>query len=109
MVTKSKEKNLKWKVSDILGFEVFDRDGNILGLLSDVVATGTNDIWNIKSEEEELLIPALKSIVSKVDIANKKIFVCLPEGYSDIYGTKTKLEDAIEIIEDFNGFVVYED
>ena len=109
MVTKRKEKNLKWKVADILGFEVFDQDGNILGLLSDVVATGTNDIWSIKSEEEELLIPALRSIVSKVDIANKKIFVCLPEGYSDIYGTKIKLEDAIEIIEDFNGFVVYED
>ncbi len=109
VASKKNEKNLKWKVADILGFEVFDQDGNVLGLLSDVVSTGNNDVWNIKSQEEEILIPALKTIVSKVDISNKKIFVCLPEGYSDIYGTKIKLEDAVEIIEEYNGFVVYED
>lgn len=104
-----KEKNLKWKVSDILGFEVFDQDGSSLGVLSNVFGTGNNDVWSIKSQEEEILIPALKTIVSKVDIANKKIFVCLPEGYSDVYGTKIKLEDAVEILEEYNGFVVYED
>ena len=98
-----------WKVADSLGFEVFDQDGNSLGLLSNVFSTGNNDVWSIKSQAEEILIPALKTIVSKVDMATKKIFVCLPEGYSDIYGTKIKLEDTIEFIEDYSGFIVYED
>ena len=103
-----KEKNLKWKVADILGFEVFDQDGNMLGLLTDVISTGNNDVWTIKSDVEELLIPALKSIVTKVDISKRRIFVSLPEGYSDIYGTKIKLEDAV-VIEEISGSTVYED
>ena len=104
-------KNFKktvWKVSDILGFEVFDQDGIELGLLTDVFSTGNNDIWTIKSESEELLIPALKSIVTKIDMSERRIFVSLPEGYSDTYGTKVKLEDTI-VIEDSFGLMVYED
>ena len=105
-----RKKNAKtsWKVADILGFEVFDQDGNLLGLLADVISTGNNDVWTIKSDTEELLIPALKSIVTKVDISAKRIFVSLPDGYVDIYGTKVKLEDAV-VVEEFSGITVYED
>ncbi len=98
----------KWKVNDILGFEVYDQDGNKLGLLAGVLATGNNDVWTIKSENEEILIPALKSIVTKVSVSRKKIFVSLPDGYVDIYGTKVKLEDAVAA-EEFSGYIVYED
>lgn len=97
-----------WKVADILGFEVIDQDGNNLGLLVNVLATGTNDIWTIKSDMEELLIPALKSIVKKVDMSKKRIFVSLPDGYVDVYGTKVKLED-VAVLEEFSGLTVYED
>lgn len=96
---------MKWKVADILGFEVYDQDGEKLGLLSSVLPTGNNDVWTIKSEDEELLIPALKTIVTKVSMSRKKIFVCLPEGYEDIYGTKVKLEDTL----DYFGLTIYED
>lgn len=97
-----------WKVADILGFEVIDQDGNNLGLLVNVLATGTNDIWTIKSDTEELLIPALKNIVKKVDMSKKRIVVSLPDGYVDAYGTKVKLED-VAVLEEFSGFTVYED
>ncbi len=99
-----------WKVADILGFEVYDQDGKVLGLLTDVITTGNNDVWTIKSDYQEVLIPALKSIVAKVDISEKKIFVVLPKGYIDIYGTKVKLDEAAipESSESFE-YVVYED
>ncbi|MBQ3943046.1 MAG: PRC-barrel domain-containing protein [Elusimicrobia bacterium] len=105
---RKKPAKTSWKVADILGFEVFDQDGNLLGLLADVISTGNNDVWTIKSDTEELLIPALKSIVTKVDISAKRIFVSLPDGYVDIYGTKVKLEDAV-VVEEFSGITVYED
>ena len=105
---RKKTAKTSWKVADILGFEVFDQDGNLLGLLADVISTGNNDVWTIKSDTEELLIPALKSIVTKVDIFAKRIFVSLPDGYVDIYGTKVKLEDAV-VVEEFSGITVYED
>lgn len=97
-----------WKVKDILGFEVFDQDVVRLGLLADVFSTGNNDVWTIKSDDEELLIPALKSIITKVDMSKKRIFVSLPEGYSDTYGTKVKLEDAV-VMDEISGLIVYED
>ena len=101
---------LSWKVADILGFEVYDQDGKMLGLLTDVMTTGNNDVWTIKSDYQEVLVPALKSIVAKVDIAEKKIFVILPKGYIDIYGTKVKLDEAAipESSQPF-GYVIYED
>ncbi|MDD5021298.1 MAG: PRC-barrel domain-containing protein [Endomicrobiaceae bacterium] len=97
--------NLKWKVKDILGFEVYDNKSNKLGLLTEVMATGANDVWIIKSQEEELLIPALKTIVTEVNMLRKKIFVTLPEGYESMYGTKIKLDDILE----YSGYIVYED
>ncbi len=99
------EKDLKWKIADILGFEVYDSKSSKLGFLADVITTGANDIWVIKSHDEELLIPALKSVVTEVNISRKKIFVTLPEGYESIYGTKIKLDDVLE----YAGYIVYED
>lgn len=97
--------DLKWKVKDILGFEVYDNKSNKLGLLAEVMATGANDVWVIKSQNEELLIPALKTIVTEVNMSRKKIFVTLPEGYEGMYGTKIKLDDILE----YAGYIVYED
>ncbi len=97
--------NLKWKVKDILGFEVYDNKSNKLGLLAEVMATGANDVWVIKSQTEEILIPALKTIVNEVNMSRRKIFVTLPEGYEGMYGTKIKLDDILE----YAGYIVYED
>jgi len=83
--------DLKWKIKDILGFEVYDNKSNKLGLLSDVMTTGSNDIWVIKSHEEELLIPALKSIVTEVNILRKKIFVTCPRDMKACTAQKSKL------------------
>lgn len=74
-----------WKVSVITGSEVFEVSGRKLGSLKDVLPTGGNDVWVIEQESssKEILIPALSSIVKKVDIDNKKIIVDLPPGLMD--------------------------
>jgi len=100
-----KHSGATWKVSDILGFEVFSQSGDRLGVLSDVISTGSNDVWVVKYENEEILIPALKSVVKEVNVLRKKIFVVLPEGYDKIYGSAKSADAIIE----YNGFVVYED
>jgi len=60
---------------DIIGCEVFDADKKI-GIVANVLKTGSNDVFQVVGESE-ILIPALKSVVAKIDIANKKIFVNL--------------------------------
>jgi 16S rRNA processing protein RimM len=100
-----KKSDLKWKIADILGFEVFDQNGKRLGVVSDVILTGSNDVWVVKYYNEEVLIPALKSIVKEVNIARNKIFVVLPKEYEDIYGQVKSADDLLE----YNGYFVYED
>ncbi|MCA6080432.1 ribosome maturation factor RimM [Candidatus Endomicrobiellum agilis] len=100
-----KKSDLKWKVSDVLGFEVFNQNGNRLGILSDIISTGSNDVWVVKYYNEEILIPALKNIVKEVNIVRKKVFVVLPKEYEDIYDHVKSADDILE----YNGYFVYED
>lgn len=67
-------------ICDIVDSEVFDIQGELLGKLTDVIQTGSNDVYIVKTEGADLLIPALKSVVKQIDITNKKIVVELPEG-----------------------------
>lgn len=58
---------------DIIGCEVFDGE-KIFGRVTEVLKTGSNDVFQVQGESE-ILIPALKSVVKKIDIAEKKIFI----------------------------------
>ena len=61
---------------DIIGLEVSDLNGNKLGVVTEVVKTGSNDVFVTKSEDgREILIPALKRIVKKIDIAGKIMLI----------------------------------
>ena len=77
-----------WNVADIVGSEVSDQSGVTLGILEDVLPSGGNDIWVVRSPslpQGEMLIPALKTVVVSVDQENKKIIINLPPGLKEIY------------------------
>lgn len=59
---------------DIIGCEVYEETGNKIGTVDDIIYTGSNDVYWVKGENE-VLIPALKDIVLKIDINNKKIII----------------------------------
>lgn len=61
-------------VADLIGCSVYDENGVELGRLDDVIFTGSNDVYWVKGKEE-ILVPALKDIVVKVDIDEKKIII----------------------------------
>lgn len=71
-------------ICDIIGCEVFDENKRRLGVIKEVLETGSNDVYVIENDDSrEVLIPALKSVVKKVLIDEKKIFVTIPEGLID--------------------------
>ena len=53
-------------ISDLIGCAVSDSAGRPLGLLTDVLETGANDVYVIEGEKK-LLIPALKKLLLSVD------------------------------------------
>ncbi|MHC1721245.1 MAG: ribosome maturation factor RimM [Clostridiaceae bacterium] len=61
-------------IADLIGCSVYDTNGKNLGVIADVIKTGSNDVYWIK-EGNELLIPALKDIVLEVDLNSSKITI----------------------------------
>ena len=59
-------------VSDMIGCEVTSTDGEELGVLTDVFETNANDVYVIEGRKH-LMVPALKKLLTTVDIENKRI------------------------------------
>ena len=70
-------------ICDIIGIQVIDTNGKELGLLEDVLKTGSNDVYIVRKDGKEILIPALKTIVKSIDLQSEKMIVDLPEGIMD--------------------------
>ena len=61
---------------DIIGLNVVDLKENMIGIVTNVLKTGSNDVFVTKTEDErEILIPALKRVVKKIDIENKLMII----------------------------------
>ena len=58
-------------VTDLIGCETFDTDGNAFGRLTNVYETGANDVYEI--EHGKLMVPALKRVLSEVDTDGGRI------------------------------------
>lgn len=68
-------------IVDIIGSEVFTEEGEDLGKVVDVLQTGSNDVYTVKTlEGKEILLPAIEDVIKNVDIENKKIVIHLMEG-----------------------------
>lgn len=68
-------------IADLIGLEVYTDDGRILGKLDDIFKTGSNDVYVVKSEDgKQTLLPAIKDVVKKIDLEEKKITVSLLKG-----------------------------
>lgn len=74
----------RYFLQDIIGSEVFDADsGEKLGELTDVSKTGANDVWHIKREDKEYLIPSIPDVVINVDIEKGKVVIRPLKGIFD--------------------------
>ena len=72
-------------VRDLLGIEVTDEEGTLLGTLSDVVQNSAQDLYEVKLEGgKKILIPAVKEFVLSIDMEERKMKVTLLEGLLDL-------------------------
>lgn len=67
-------------VCDILGLSVYDINNCYMGKIIDIISTGSNDVYTVRDNEKEILVPALKSVIKQIDIKEGKVVVDLPEG-----------------------------
>ena len=76
----------EYYIGDLYDLEVETEEGRYLGELVDIIYTGSNDVYVIKNKEtqKELLLPAIKQVIKRVDLEQKKIVVQLLEGLEDL-------------------------
>ena len=72
-------------IDDILGLRVVEQDtGRALGRVEDVMSTGSNDVYSVRTPEGVLkMIPAIADVVQKVDLEEGTLTVVLLEGLWD--------------------------
>ncbi len=62
-------------IVDLIGLEVIDHEsGKVYGKVSDVINRGASDIYVVKTESGERMMPAVKEFVKNIDV-ERGIFV----------------------------------
>ncbi len=69
---------------DLLGLRVVTVDGDELGTVAEIIATGSNDVYVVREGKHEYLIPALEDVVTDIDLDAGVMTVSLPEGLLDL-------------------------
>jgi 16S rRNA processing protein RimM len=70
---------------ELLGIDVFLESGEYLGPISDIIATGSNDIYVIKRGQKEVLIPGTHEIIRDIDLETRKMTIHPVEGLLDLH------------------------
>lgn len=59
----------RYFVQELIGCQVKDaKTDKIYGTISEVSKTGANDVWHIKNQEREYLIPVIPDVVVSIDV-----------------------------------------
>ncbi len=71
-------------ISDLIGMKVYREDDSLLGVLSDVLQTGANDVYVVTKEDGgEILLPAIKDCIKGVDMKERVMKVFVMPGLED--------------------------
>ena len=70
----------QYYIHQIIGLEVVDESGAVQGTVGDVLQTGSNDVYVVKtSDGKEILLPAIDTVVKRIDVPAGRMVVVLPE------------------------------
>ncbi len=70
----------EWFHFQLLGLRVITDQGEELGEITDILETGSNDVYVVSGGGPEVLIPALKSVITQVRLEDGVMLVSLPDG-----------------------------
>jgi 16S rRNA processing protein RimM len=74
----------EYYIRDLIGVHVFTENGDELGILEEILELAAHDIYQIKTSNGEILIPAIPDVIIDIDIHDRKMIVRLQEGSDQI-------------------------
>ena len=74
----------EYYIADIIGSKVITDEDIIFGTLTDVLQTGANDVYVVKTKDgKEVLLPSIEECILDRDIENKIVKVHIMKGLLD--------------------------
>jgi 16S rRNA processing protein RimM len=71
---------------EVLGLPVYEAAGGaLLGYLEEVIPTPAHDVYAVRLDQREVLLPAVEDVVLEINLAERFIKVSLPEGLLETY------------------------
>ncbi len=76
--------NGEYFIADLIDMAVYDEKDQYLGILTNVIETGANDVYEVKFEDgREVLFPAIKQCILDVDMEGREMKVHIMDGLLD--------------------------
>jgi 16S rRNA processing protein RimM len=67
-------------IHDLIGLAVFDTEGEYIGNLEEILLNAGNNVYVVRENQREVLIPAVPEFVKEINLQQKKVIVQLIEG-----------------------------
>jgi 16S rRNA processing protein RimM len=68
---------------EVLGARVVAEDGSPVGTLTRTISTGLNDVWIVRDDAREYLIPVIEEVVVDIDRSARRIVIRVMPGLLD--------------------------
>jgi len=65
---------------ELMGLTVLSSDGDLLGTITEIISTGSNDVFVVHKDDSEILVPDLQHVVEQVDLENHTMIIQLLPG-----------------------------
>jgi len=62
-------------IHDLIGLAVKTVTGDYIGVLKDVICLSANDVYLIEDGNKEILIPAIRQVITKVDLTRNEMII----------------------------------
>ena len=66
-----------------VGCEVLLTDGSLIGTIAEVFSTGANDVFVVRGEGKEVLVPVIANVIKAIDIAGRRVVIEAVPGLLD--------------------------
>ena len=81
-LTRSSDDEYFW--FEIIDLEVYLDTGEYLGIIKEIIPTGSNDVYVVKQNDSEFLIPAIHEVVKKIDLDKGEMIISVMDGLLDL-------------------------
>jgi 16S rRNA processing protein RimM len=69
---------------ELIDLKVYLDTGEYLGIIKEIFPTGSNDVYVVKQNDSEFLIPAIHEVIDKIDLDKGEMIISAMDGLLDL-------------------------